>query len=196
MQTFKDKLYHYESVPPEGMWDKITSELDKKKTAPLRGLRGRSKLMFYAVTAAAALIIIFVNNAFFNDTESEHHSEGSVVKAVNAFLPATKDSINLNYQLLEEIINTPQSQKLLASNSSTINGLNKRYLTVAGPEGQPVKISAKAATLILSADNDYPPRPVWSDKIDKWQQIMLSNTSSPTPSGLLDIIQRASGNFE
>ena len=58
-----------------------------------------------------------------------------------------------------------------------------------GPEGQPVKISTKAATLIVSADDEYPPKPVWNKKIEKWKQIMLSSTLSPTSTNLLEIVQ-------
>ena len=77
-----------------------------------------------------------------------------------------------------------------------LNVNSKKYITIAGPEGQPVKISAKVATLILSADKEYPPKPVWNSKIDKWQQIMLSNTISPTSSGMMDMFQMVSNNME
>jgi len=63
---------------------------------------------------------------------------------------------------------------------------------VAGPEGQPVKISPKAATLIIAANNDFPPKPTWSKKVDKWQKIMLSSTISPTFAGIADLVVDAS----
>ena len=196
MQNFKDKLYHYESLPPEGIWDQIASKLEEKETIQLKGVRGRSKYMFYGATAAAALIIILINSVFFKtNTAEKYPSENAVVKSTNFLSVDIKDSINLNYQLLEKIINAPQNRKLIASNNVISNGFTKTYLTVAGPQGQPVKISPKAATLIVSADKDYPPTPVWSEQIDKWQQIMLSNTESPT-SGLLDMMQMATGNLE
>lgn len=192
MQNFKDKLYHYESLPPEGIWEQIALKLDEKETIQLKKGRGKSKYILYGATAAAAaLIIIFISSVFFKtNTTEKYPSENAVVKSNNFFSTGVKDSINLNYQLLEKIINTPQNRKLIASNNVISNGFTKTYLTVAGPEGQPIKISPKAATLIVSADNDYPPKPVWSEQIDKWQQIMLSNTKSPT-SGLLDIMQMA-----
>ena len=82
----------------------------------------------------------------------------------------------------------PEEKKLLAFHSQKKTGQSKKYITIAGPEGQAVKISPKAATLILSADNDYPPNPVWNKKINKWKQIMLSNTMSPTSTSLVDIL--------
>lgn len=196
MQNFKDKLFHYEALPPEGIWEQIASNLDEKETVPLKEVRGRSKFIFYGATAAAALIILLINNVFFKtNTTDKDYPRQAVVKSNSYFSKGIKDSINLNYQLLEKIINAPQNRKLIASNNVISNGFTKTYLTVAGPEGQPVKISPKAATLIVSADKDYPPKPVWNEQIDKWQQIMLSNTEFST-SGLLDIMQMTSGNME
>ena len=68
----------------------------------------------------------------------------------------------------------------------------KKYLTIAGPECEPVKISPKVATLIESTDNEYPPKPVWNKKIEKWQEIMLGSTLSPTSTNLLDVVQLSS----
>jgi hypothetical protein len=195
MQNFKNKLYNYETPPPADLWTKISGELDDQKVVQLKGLRGRSKLIFYGATAAAALIIIFVSSNFFNKhstgiSPEKNSGSSGYISSVAA------DSINQNYQLLEKIINTPKDKKLLASNKVASEGFSKKYITIAGPEGQPVKISAKVATLILSADKEYPPKPVWNETIDKWQQIMLSNTFSPTSSGLIEMIQMESQNME
>lgn len=195
MQNFKNKLYNYETPPPEDLWTKISGELDEQKVVQLKGLRGRSKFIFYGATAAAALIIIFVSNNFFNKHSTEI-SPGNNSKSSGYISTVADDSINQNYQLLEKIINTPKDKKLLASNKVGAEGFSKKYITIAGPEGQPVKISAKVATLILSADKEYPPKPVWNETIDKWQQIMLSNTFSPTSSGLIEMIQMESQNME
>ena len=195
MQNFKNKLYNYETLPPEDIWSKITGELDGHKVVQLKGWRGRSKFIYYGATAAAALIIIFVSNIFLNKNSREF-TPGESSKSNSYLSSTTTDSISQNYQLLEKIINTPEDKKLIASNNIVVDGFAKKYITIAGPEGQPVKISAKVATLILSADKEYPPKPVWNEKIDKWQQIMLSNTFSPTSSGLLDMIQMAGNNME
>ena len=190
MQNFKNKLYNYETPPPEGMWSKIADELDTEKVIKMTGLRKRSKFLYYGATAAAALIIIFVSNLLFNKPkEIKTASENQVIKVDNLLSQKVKDSINLNHQILETIINAPKDKKLLAYNSVKHRGVTKKYITIAGAEGEPVKISPKVATLILSADNEYPPKPVWNKKIDKWQQIMLTSTLSPTSTNLIDILQ-------
>lgn len=185
MEDYKNKLLNYQETPPADIWNKISNELNDEKVIQIPGLRKKSKLLFYGLTAAASLVIIFLSTVLFNKNEEDK----SIVKApVNIEQTATtnKDSIELNQQMLEKIIETPD-KKLLASNFRN----PKKYITIAGPEGEPVKISAKAATLIVSADNDYPPKPVWNKKIDKWKKIMLSNTSTPTATNLVDILQSA-----
>lgn len=185
MEDYKNKLLNYQETPPADIWNKISNELNDEKAIQIPGLRRKSKLLFYGLTAAASLVIIFLSTVLFNKNQEDK----SIVKApVNIEQTATtnKDSIELNQQMLEKIIETPD-KKLLASNFRN----PKKYITIAGPEGEPVKISAKAATLIVSADNDYPPKPVWNKKIDKWKKIMLSNTSTPTATNLVDILQSA-----
>ncbi len=189
MQNFKNKLYNYETPPPEGIWSNIVLELDDEKIIKMPGLRRRSKFLFYGSTAAAFLVIIFISTFFFNkNKEIKSVANAPVLRVNNLVTQKIKDSIALNYRILETIINAPQDKKLLASNFEKNDVQAKKYITIAGPEGQPVKISPKAATLILSADNEYPPKPVWNKKIEKWKQIMLSNTTSPTSTNLVDIL--------
>jgi type IV secretory pathway component VirB8 len=66
---------------------------------------------------------------------------------------------------------------------------NAFYITIAGPEDQPVKVSAKVAALIESSDENVPPHTVWNKKINKWKDIMKSNTLAPTPTNFLDIVE-------
>ena len=185
MEDYKNKLLNYQETPPADIWNKISNELNDEKVIQIPGLRRKSKLLFYGLTAAASLVIIFLSTVLFNKNQEDK----SIVKApanIEQTATTNKDSIELNQQMLEKIIETPD-KKLLASNFRN----PKKYITIAGPEGEPVKISAKAATLIVSADNDYPPKPVWNKKIDKWKKIMLSNTSTPTATNLVDILQSA-----
>ena len=73
---------------------------------------------------------------------------------------------------------------------NTETGANiKKYITISGPQGQPVKISSKAASLIVSSDDQNPPNPVWSDKVNKWKDIMKANTLSPATANFLDIVE-------
>ena len=192
MQDFKQKLYNYESKPPAEIWNNITTELDgpEKKVLQISKYRKRSKFIFYGLTAAAALLIIFFSSVIFNKTNrlKENGLENITSQKI-------KDSLILNNKILEAIIKSSKdTSNLVALNYENSLSKVKKYITIAGPEGQPVKISPKVATLIESADNEFPPKAVWKKKIEKWKQIMLSSTLSPTSTNLLDIVQITADN--
>ena len=197
MQNFNKRLYNHEATPPPEIWNNISAELGSKspKAFPVPGLRKKSKFIFYGLTAAASLVIIFVSSVLFNKTgelnktkENINANNPSSVTSGNVIPQKVKDSLFLNNKTLEEIIKSSKNKNQLGKYESSETN-NKKYLTIQGPECQPVKISPKVATLIESADNEYPPKPVWSKKINKWEQIMLSSTFSPTSTSLLDIAQ-------
>ena len=199
MQDFKEKLYNYEAKPPADAWNNIASKLDgpEHKVVPMQRLRKRSKLLFYAVTAAASLVIIFISSLLFNKAgDSKNANSTAINQSLSNTLSPEKiqDSIELNNRILKEIIRTSKDKNLLAQNFESSLIKSKKYLTIAGPEGQPVKISPKVATLIESADNEFPPKPVLNKKIEKWKQIMLSSTLPPTSTNLLDIVELSSPN--
>ena len=197
MQNFKERLYNHEATPPPEIWDNISAELDNKssKLLPMRGLRRRSKFIFYGLTAAASLIIIFVSSVLFNKSGENIKSKTSPsLQSDKVTAQKVKDSLNLNNKTLEAIIKSSKDKNLLAKNYENSSSKVKKYITIEGPQGQPVKISSKVATLIESADNEYPPKPVWNKKIEKWKQIMLGSTLSPTSTNLLDIVQLSSPN--
>lgn len=193
MQNFKERLYNHEATPPREIWNNISAELDNQdpKLFPMTGVRKRSAFIFYGLTAAASLIIIFVSSVLFNNRGENIHPKTSLPSLQPDNLAAQKDkeSVNLNNKTLEAIIKSSKDKNSLAKNYESFLLREKKYITIEGPDCQPVKISSKVATLIESADNDYPPKPVWNKKIDKWKQIMLSNTFSPTATSLLDIAQ-------
>lgn len=197
MQDFKNKLYNFEKTPPGNIWEEISGSLNNPRTKKINdepikipGIRGRSKFYYYAMTAAASLIILFFITFFFRkDRNSESLAKNSSADTQSPSATKIKDSIQLNQQILERIIENP-NKNLVASNLQKQN----KYITIAGPEGQPVKISPKAATLIVSADNDYPPNPVWNKKIDKWKKIMQTSPTAPTATNLVDILELAANN--
>ena len=192
MQNFKERLYNHEATPPPEIWDNISAELDNKssKLLPMRGLRRRSKFIFYGLTAAASLIIIFVSSVVFNKSGENIKSKTSPsFQSDNLAAQKVKDSLTLNNKTLEAIIKSSKDKNLLAKNYENSSSKVKKYITIEGPEGKPVKISSKVATLIESTDNEYPPKPVWNKKIEKWKQIMLNSTFSLTSTSLLDIAQ-------
>lgn len=190
MENFQDKLYQLQATPPDNIWDNISNHLDEDKVIQMPATRNKMRRLYYGLTAAAAVLIILFSTFLFDNKENSaqvattHDLRNPSVASSQESL---QDSIIENQQLLGSIIKTPESQKVLASNQ-TING-KKEYITIAGAEGQPVKISPKAATLILSANNEFPPKPVWDKKIDQWQKIMLSNTLT-APSNLMDMMQK------
>jgi hypothetical protein len=193
MQDFKKRLYDFEEVPPEGVWKKIYKKIneEKKKVVPFNQFRKKSKLYFYFFTAAGSLVIIFAGTFLSNkSTENSKGNSGISLagKSQNSSAENT-DSIDQHYEMPENIINAKKDENLLAHTleKSYKNG-KKKYMTIAGPEGKPVKISSKVATLIESTDKEFPPRQVWNDQIAKWKQIMLNSTASPTSGDLVDIL--------
>lgn len=195
MQTFQDRLYHYEATPPEKTWDDIADKLYNEKVVDLPR-RGKRRLLYYGIAAAASIIIFFLGSLFFNNDKpsSLAGNELQFKKSNNLSIQVIEDSIRLNQQILNSIINSPEEKKEIVSNDFDLGKTLKKYLTIEGPSGEAVKISPKVATLILYADNEYPPKPTWSNEIIKWQKIMLTTTVSPTSASLLDMITRASNN--
>jgi hypothetical protein len=191
MQGLKKRLYDFEEVPPESVWENIFKKIneEKKKVVPFNQFRKKSKLYFYFFTDAS-LVIIFAGTFLFNKCGENSKGNSGISqagKSQNSFAEKT-DSIDQNYEMLENIINAKKDKILLAHTleKSYQNG-KKKYIAIAAPEGQPVKISPKVATLIESTDKEFPSRPVWNDQIAKWKQIMLNSTASPTSADLLDI---------
>lgn len=194
MKTVKEKLYSYEETPPAEAWNAIAGAIGQSKIVPMRAKR---RTVFFAIAAAAVICFLAINFIFFNQSDGDHSPQDTQTTALTADNSSTqKDSIKKNNEVLEKIIKAPESKKLVASSNLSDLGFHKKYITVCGPEGQPVKISPKAATLIVSANNEYPPKPVWDKKIDKWQHIMLTNSLSSSATNLMDIIQEASNSME
>jgi hypothetical protein len=191
MQNFKNKLYNYETPPPEEIWQHINEELQNEKVVKFPGYK-KSKNFYYLAVAAASLIIIFIGSLFFKKNSTEPDSSEIVSNQKPISPEKMKDSMILNQKILEAIIHNAKEKKEIVANQWKAVNLPKKYITVAGPEGQPVKISPKVATLIIAADNEFPPKPIWSKKVNKWQKIMLSSTISPTSVGLADLVQDAS----
>ena len=186
MQNFKNKLYDFEAAPPEKIWSDIRKELSDNKSIEIT-VRKKSKKLYYLAIAAASLTIIFLGSLFFKKNST---TPSGVATSVSP--EKMRDSMALNHKILESIIHSPKEKHEIVLNNLQSADIPKKYITVAGPEGQPVKISPKAATLIIAANNDFPPKPTWSKKVDKWQKIMLSSTISPTFAGIADLVVDAS----
>lgn len=188
MKTASEKLYNYEQMPPADLWDKIHQQVAGGKTLPMNTGRKRVRMIAFSTAAAAVITILVISFVF---TKSSVDKQGDSTEIAKASVTPS-DSVKENYQLLESIIKAPESKKLVAIHNAEENS-NLKYFTIEGPGGEPVKISPKVASLIVSADGEFPPKPVWDAKINKWQHIMLTSSASPTSSNLLDIIQKAAG---
>ncbi len=190
MPHFQEKLYNYEAAPPQEVWENITAELDANEAVKrIHPFRRRSKVVYYSLVAAASLIIIFVSSLFFNNKQKNNDQQVAASTQADTGNSVARIDDSMNNESLASIIKTNKENSFP---TETHKVDEKKYFTVAGPGGQPVRISSKAAKLILSADNEYPPRPVWDKKINQWSDIMLSSTISPTATNLLDIVQFSS----
>lgn len=188
MQNFKNKLYNYETPPPVEIWKDIAEELQKEKMKNKPDNR-KSTFIFFAA-AAASVIIIFLGSLFLKKNHESMHEPNIATKVDRLLAQKLQDSISLNQKILESIIHNPKEKKEIVSNRLS-HSTTKKYLTVAGPEGEPIRISPKVATLIISTDHEFPPKPIWSKKITKWQKIMLSSTISPTSANFVDLMEVA-----
>ncbi len=191
MEKYNTRLYHFEAEPPAFIWGNISETLGEKNNIHPIHRKGRVAVW---IAAAAAIVVILIAGIFYKTSEVKTHNDVSAV--IKPIPGSNQDSMAVNNSLLEKIINTPESQKLIAYNHLSLDGHAKKYITIAGPEGQPVKISSKVATLIISADGEYPPKPVWDKKIEKWKQIMLNSTLSATSTSLVDILQSSNSSME
>jgi hypothetical protein len=190
MEDFKEKLYHYQAEPPADTWTRIAASLSHHQSFGATRMRGAaSKAVHYSLTAAASFLVILMFAAIARI--SNKHADPPVAAASFLWVrePKMRESIRENNRQLQDIITAAKNKNGQARLYENIPGQSKKYLTVAGPEGQPVRISTKVATLIESADDKYPPRPVWNKKIERWKQIMLSSTISPTATDLMDVVQ-------
>lgn len=194
MKTVKDKLYNFEQQPPEEIWDNINSGIDVRKVININANRKRTRIIALT-SAAAAVIIIILISTIFNKKLSEGNLTAHQSEKENFSAISHDDSAEINYEALKTIIQSPQSKKLVAVEQVS-NTDNLKYITISGPGGEPVKISPKVATLIISADKENPPKPIWSREIGKWQKLMLFNNITPTSANLMTIIQKASNSIE
>ncbi len=206
MHRLKDKMFNYEEEPPMGNWEAIASKLDTEEINVLPQKQKSNKKLYYTIAIAAAIaLVVFITALWFNkanDNNSNqvaknnpqidtlHTNRNSVSKKQTNSLPSVKNNstqIIVNNTTVKEppISNTPEKEEQQIAEVIPA----KKYITISGPEGQPVKISPKAASLIESSDDQYPPKPVWNKKIRKWKDIMQANTLAPSPGNFMDIVE-------
>ena len=169
MQDLKDKMYNYEVTPPSESWQIIATALDENKVGKSTSLKKRSKVFYLSLSAAAAISIFVVGLIFWQNDNKGLDDKITVPKTISA-----------NESTMEK--------ENISSRGNKMEG-DSKYITITGQQGECVKISSKAAKLIVSSDNQNPPKPVWSAKVDKWRDIMEANILAPTTANFLDIVE-------
>ena len=206
MDDVKTKMYNYETPPPDGVWQSIAAELDRNE-AKIIPLTKKKNYTFYYIAAASVAVIIFCLIFFTNrpsksaeqyTTSSDKIQSDTILKS-NALITVPREDKtsvknndlptkhkmekdNTNQKQNKEIKKENDDNNMTASNTS-------RYITIEGPQGQPVKISSKMATLIDSSETKISSKPIWNKKINEWREIMKANTLAPTPGNFLDIVE-------
>ncbi len=216
MDNVKNRMYNYETTPPEGVWKAIAAELDRNEVKVIPMVKTRNNT-FYYIAAASVIIILFclifftnrssksaneqlVNSSSNDKTQSDTEVNNNVIMTV----PIEEKTILKNNTDTDELLaqnklqksgpNQKQNKEVIKKTDSTDNNLilsntTSRYITIEGPQGQPVKVSSKMATLIDSSETKVSSKPVWNKKINEWREIMKSNTLTPTPGNFLDIVE-------
>ena len=186
MQSLKDKMYNYEVTPPSEAWQVIATALEDKATNSRS--RKRSKV-FYLSLGAAAAVTIFIFGLIFWNVNSGRKANPTDTAKTNANRMGYDDKITVPKSSDEILTNKSDASESVALKDVPFETNTKKYITITSPQGECVKISSKAAMLIVSSDNQNPPKPVWSAKVNKWKDIMETNILSPTTANFLDIIE-------
>ena len=229
-QTFKDKMFEFEAIPPQGVWESIAAELDEENKVPVEPplipAQKKTYFKYFSMTAAAAAVIIICFFVFrtsskntttvvaSSDTLTNHSGQAFRNKSNSSTVNNRHDAV-LHIPIEDDSLKN--DKELLADNTSSVetgpsektpdenNGNDKSkgsdsknpvvkvlkehtYITIMGPQGQPVKISSKAASLLVST-NETPADPKWNKKIIQWKNAMQSNTLAATPGNFMDIVE-------
>ena len=143
MQNFKNKLYNYETPPPEEIWQHIKEELQNEKVVKIPGYK-KSKNFYYLAVAAASLIIIFIGSLFFKKNSTEPGSE--MVSNQKPISPEKlKDSMILNQKILEAI---EAVKKFMSTHNKGVLGMH-----LEGPFINPEKRGAHNKDVIRKPSN-------------------------------------------
>ena len=198
MSNVKDKIYNYEVAPPPGVWDAIAKDLNGNEARIIPFAKKSNKLLYFSLAAASVAIIAFIF-IFFNPSSAPQQivstptdTSSSKNEQVLMTVPLEENKI-IKKEKKEDIVvkkipgkkNTLEKKITEEKTEDAANEQETSYITMAGPEGQTIKISAKAATLIDSSNE----KPVWNKKVKEWKEIMKANTLAPTPGNFMDIIE-------
>jgi hypothetical protein len=81
MDNVKNRMYNYETTPPEGVWKAIAAELDRNEVKVIPMVKTRNNTFYYI--AAASVIIILFCLIFFTNRSSKSANEQLVTSSSN-----------------------------------------------------------------------------------------------------------------
>lgn len=216
-QRVKEKMYNYEEIPPQGVWEDIAAQLDREQKAVVIPMNKKTNRVLYYSLAAAASLAVIVLAVIFWPSKPGTTLSAMDIKKTNVELialnkqdepiePSTKITVPLKERPAEkEDFAVKKSDKVPAKKeidqqvkpdqtSTTTDEVDETkdsdkpaYITITGPEGQVVKVSSKVTSLMESSED--PAKPVWNKKVKEWKTQMQSNTLAPTPGNFMDIIE-------
>ncbi len=178
MDKLKERMYDYEVTPPEDVWKGITTELDKgSKIIPITKEKNTNNKLIYFLAAAACIAALIFSAVWFISSRKNETKEYSSVPVNTKQDPVFKETNDVsekitapkkvekntlgknNTDLVKNM--APKKQPLKSQNSTPVTNVDaavietpNTYITIAGPEGQPVKVYSKMASLIESSDNN------------------------------------------
>lgn len=219
MNDVKNRMYNYETPPPDGVWEAIAAELDRNEAKVIPIASKKRNYTFYYLAAASVAIILFCVIFFANRSSDSNTQFATGNNEIKKDSTSNNDSTNNTVMMTvptEEKRNTnsqTDTDHSLAQNKSQKEGRDQKqpkedtrkshssdddliasntpskYMTIEGPQGQPVKVSSKMALLIDSSETKIATKPIWNKKINEWREIMKGNTLAPTPGNFLDIVE-------
>ena len=80
----------------------------------------------------------------------------------------------------------------------SINNNSAKYITVAGPNGDPVKVSSKMSALtayiadyksVIVSDATNSDKSFWQSKFKEWREKMSQNSVTPSLTNFMDIVE-------
>ena len=219
MDNIKNRMYNFEETPPKGVWEAIAAELDRDEAKAIPTVKKKNNTFYYIAAAASVAILLFcvifftnrsskpANKEFIITSSGKTQSDTAETKNNNVIITVPEEqktiSKNNNTKADQEIAqdkfqkggpNRNKNSEEKKPEDSTGNDLiasnsTPQYITIEGPQGQPVKVSSKMTALIDSSNEKIPPKPIWNKKINEWREIMKGSTLAPTPGNFLDIIE-------
>ena len=230
-ERLRDKMFDYETTPPEGVWESIAASLDLDKSVLIPNSNTQKanvvsifnyKFLSIASAAAAILIVCFLifrkspatnNNVIeYSSASNNNLGKNKVEEPVNQQkhhdaklqIPGGDKAETTDSSLLATNLTEPGNEPTEKVNNKTTPEKNEAedgekaikptialhsYVTIKDSEGEPVKVSAKIAHLLVSKDASAATDPKWDKKVIEWKKAMLTNTLAATPGNFLDIVE-------